>query len=665
MLCLIGSAFAQTPTYYYQGRTKVEVQVHINSLAVKTTAPLSRNLQSKIGAALSVSNASPRVEGDHIMVAPSSTDLHGLTQAAQKIKKQLPNAKVRAVFYRDDTPDGNVEILTEEVSFKVGHGQTIKALTAKYKLTSVQSISYAKDTYIGVADPASGDLLRSLNTANAMQESGNADWATPVILKKYTVRALPNDPYFSNQWHLLNNKSNGNGNDLNVVPAWTTNSGEGVIIAITDDSLETAHADLQPNVRLDLSYDFISGNSDPNSAYNHGTRCAGVAAAVTDNALGVAGVAGSAELAGLQLIGGASLTDNQIAQALSWKFSEIISSNQIHINSNSWGPEDNVVTNVVGPDPLTQAAMETGIATGRNGKGIIYVWAGGNGRQYNDNINRDGFANSPYVIAVGATDYTGEFAYYSESGAALMVNAPGGETLFDGIYTTGANSTYTNNFTGTSAAAPGVAGVVALMLDANPNLTYRDVMHILIQTAAKNDPLDPTWIINGAGKNFSHDYGFGRANAGGAVLAAQTWINKPPAVQLEEVSTTPLVAIPDANPIGVSIPLSVTTTGTLFTEHVELEVNIQHSNRGDLTINLTSPSGTTSKLLLPRSGDTTDNLINWPLRSVAHWGENPNGTWTVQVIDSAGSNTGTVNGLILRIRGYYEPGSSVNNWGLY
>ncbi|MFM9159887.1 MAG: S8 family serine peptidase, partial [Dolichospermum sp.] len=130
--------------------------------------------------------------------------------------------------------------------------------------------------------------------------------------------------------------------------------------------------------------------------------------------------------------------------------------------------------------------------------------AGGNGRGSLDNSNYDGYANSRYVIAVAAhrNNSNGVFSGYSEPGANLLVTAPSnGGTL--GVVTTdlmGADGyngltdqNYTNAFGGTSSATPLVSGVIALMLQANPNLTWRDVQHILVRSAEKNDPTNTDW----------------------------------------------------------------------------------------------------------------------------------------------------------------------------
>ena len=166
----------------------------------------------------------------------------------------------------------------------------------------------------------------------------------------------------------------------------------------------------------------------------------------------------------------------------------------VDIYSNSWGPYDDGTIDPIGP--LLSQSLENGITNGRDGKGVIYTWAGGNGRENSDNSNYDGYANSRFVLAIGAISSDGTYSYYSEPGANLLVTAPSDSTTnHPGITTTdiegrrGYNAggslnvngisnlddnNYTNDFGGTSSATPLASGIIALMLQANPALTWRD-----------------------------------------------------------------------------------------------------------------------------------------------------------------------------------------------
>jgi subtilisin-like proprotein convertase family protein len=308
----------------------------------------------------------------------------------------------------------------------------------------------------------------------------------------------------------------------------------------------------------------------------------------------------------------------------------------------------------MGPGPLVRAALEVGVTRGRDGLGNIYVWAAGNGLYYKDNVNYDGYANSPFTIAVGAVDNTGRQAWYSEPGAAMLVTAPSSGSLA-GITTTDlfGNPGYsagdcTTTFGGTSAAAPLVAGVVALMLEANPELAWRDVQHILAKTAVKNDPSDSDWATNEAGYQINHKYGFGRVDAGAAVEAALTWSPVAPALSLNSKPVNLNQTIPDNNTTGLTTTLTVSQSMTL--EHVEVVVDISHPYRGDLEIVLISPAGTQSVLAEPRR-DSGNNYDSWRFMTVHNWGESSQGTWTLEVKDKVALDVGQLHSWQLILHG--------------
>ena len=289
------------------------------------------------------------------------------------------------------------------------------------------------------------------------------------------VKKNTNDPQITDQWH-LNNTGQDQGTvgiDANVLPAWGAGyTGKDITICIVDDGVQHAHEDLSTNYRPTLSYDFNDSDTDPTGVDgdNHGTSCAGVAAATGNNAIGVAGVAYEADLSAVRLIA-SGFTASTAAMAVSYR------QDSNYIFSNSWGPKDNGLYHQI--SSIILDAIQEGSTNGRNGLGSIYTWAAGNGRNANDNTNYDPYVNSIYTIGVGAHGNTGVYSWYSEPGASMMISAPSsggalGITTTDRIGNEGYNnSNYTNNFGGTSSATPLVSGVVALMLEANPNLTWR------------------------------------------------------------------------------------------------------------------------------------------------------------------------------------------------
>ncbi|MBX7259916.1 MAG: S8 family serine peptidase, partial [Candidatus Hydrogenedentes bacterium] len=645
--------------YYYSGDTRVEMTLSLDELVVtppatKGIAPTS--IKSLIPTATTRS-LGPKGE-QHVKLAAPAPSRSALEQQADAL--EAAGYEVSPAVYGDTviTPtDNNREVLTNQFSLKLKGEATIDQITAAYGVSVVSQVDYSPNTYI-VQTTGKG-LLDSLNIANALYESGLVEFATPFIERKATKKLVPNDTLYPNQWHLKNTGQQGTaGNDVNIQSAWDQVTGAGINIAIVDDGLETAHEDLAANARTDIDIDIDYGDNDPTPDVvgdDHGTSCAGVAAAKGNNALGVCGAAFNASLVGVRLISLAT-TDAQDAQALGYLVAPPLATDRVSISSNSWGPADDGATLATMP-PLTAAAVLNGIQNGRGGLGTIYVWAAGNGRQSADNVNFDGYASSRYTIAVGASGANGVYSPYSEPGCSMLVNTPsnwsgGGITTTDRTGSAGYDVTnYTNSFGGTSSATPLAAGIIALMLEKNSNLTWRDVQHILVNTAFRNDPLNSGWSQNGAGLWYNPSYGFGRIDATAAVNAAGTWTNVAASAPSLTASKATAVAIPDNNTAGVTQTVSISGNTGFEVEHVEVTVNITHPYRGDLRVFLTSPSGMVSQLASERAGDSGDNFSNWKFTSVAHWGENPNGTWQLKVADVFTPDTGTLNSWSIQIYG--------------
>lgn len=450
-------------------------------------------------------------------------------------------------------------------------------------------------------------------------------------------RTLPTDPGVPQQWYISNAASPLF--DTNVEPAWKSGfTGTGVALAILESGFDTSHPDLAPNYSAALS-------QPPQGFSSHGTATAGLAAMAANNAIAGAGLAYSATLA--RLYNG---FDAETAGAF------LFNSDTIAIKNNSWGPFDNGTIATISAVEL--AALRDAFLTGRNGKGTVFVWAAGNGGFSSDRVDYDPYASSRYAISVGAIGNTDLRASYSEPGAALMLVSNSSNDFSasnnSGIYTTapGNPGTVTTSFGGTSASAPIASGIVALMLQARPDLTARDVAHVLIRSARKCDSTNPNWSLNGAGLWQNYDYGFGAIDAGAAVALAQTWPLRPAELDYPLPSTLVNQPIPDNDPVGITS--SVKVGAHMRIERVQVTLNAPHTLLGDLRIELTSPTGTKSLLADTRS-DFSSGYSNFTFTSARHWDELAKGTWSIHIADNSSGSTGTFQNWSLRFTGSAPP----------
>ena len=505
---------------------------------------------------------------------------------------------------------------------------------------------------------------------------GDASVVTQVA-KTCAAVTSPGDPLYSEQWHLKNTGSPTGtaGEDTNVESVWNNGiCGSGITIAVVDDGLEIGHEDLAANVVAGGSHNYVNETNDPTppagSTDSHGTSVAGVAAAVGFNDIGVRGAAHGAELVGYNVTEALN-SINEADAAVRGKAT-------VDISNNSWSNQvdDGVL---VATTATWSAAIDDGITNGRGGKGINYFWAGGNGKGANDNSNYDGMANYQGVNAVGALDDTGKSTSYSEEGANILISAHAGEfcdtntiTTVDLTGTDGANNagksedgtdddytndSYTQCFNGTSSATPLVAGVAALVLEANPNLTRRDLRLLLAKTARKNDGTDSDWKVNGAGLNINHKYGYGAVDAAAAVTAAPGWTllaaEKTPESYPGVITTA---AIPDGGPGGSAVTntLKVASSSITQLEFVDIIFASDHTFWGDLILELTSPSGT--KSILTRLNQTATGggdafTDGFRFGSVRYFDETPIGNWVLSVRDAGLGVDGNITSWSIKLYG--------------
>lgn len=359
----------------------------------------------------------------------------------------------------------------------------------------------------------------------------------PELIRKKGKKAI-----HSSQWHLkktLLGEIEIN-QHANVEAAHKIATGKGVIIAVIDDGVDTLHEEFNVPGKIVFPYDATRKQPDGNpklSGESHGTCCAGVAAA--SGKFQASGVAPDAKLMPIRNASGlGSITEGE---SIGYAFT-----NGADVISCSWGPEDGkwwvdkdpIHKQAYVLDPYTKEVIDNAVKNGRNGKGCIITFAAGNG---NENCDIDGYISYENVIAVAACNDRGTRSIYSDYGKCIWVCFPSNdygwvrrkpneshpEPSTSGIWTTDrsgrkggnkkVNGHYCTDFGGTSSACPGVAGVIALMLEVNPDLTFTEVKNILRTTADKIDKQNGQYDKKGHSKF----YGYGRVNAEKAVKKAK------------------------------------------------------------------------------------------------------------------------------------------------
>jgi subtilisin family serine protease len=339
------------------------------------------------------------------------------------------------------------------------------------------------------------------------------------------------------QWHL--GTTTIGGREVNahagVTGAWEVTRGEKVTIAVIDDGVDIDHTEFAGAGKIVAPRSISpprSNNPRPAEGANHGTACAGVACA--NGSAHASGVAPDSSLLPIRLQSGIGSQDE--ADAFVWAVdngADVISCSWGPVDGCWWDPEDPAHAQTVHLPDSTRLAIEYAITEGRDGKGCVVVWAAGNG---NETIDNDGYASNPKVIAVGACNDRATRSSYSDYGDAVWCCFPsshGEPSITPGIWTTDRHGTEgynsaghpslgdadgycTNSFGGTSSACPGVAGVAALVLAAEPELRWDEVKEIIRRSCDRIDEAQGEYDEYG----HSPRYGFGRVNAEAAVKLA-------------------------------------------------------------------------------------------------------------------------------------------------
>ncbi|KAK7916046.1 hypothetical protein WMY93_011807 [Mugilogobius chulae] len=445
-----------------------------------------------------------------------------------------------------------------------------RALARELEYDLVRQIGALDDHYLFKHRRHPRRMKRSaVHITKRLSEDDRVLWAEQQYEKRRSKRAsvrsgsvdkLFSDPMWNQQWYLQDTRTSPSlpKLDLHVIPVWQKGiTGKGVVITVLDDGLEWNHTDIYANYDPAASYDFNDNDPDPFPRYDatnenkHGTRCAGeIAMQANNNKCGV-GVAFNAK------VGDTNNDDGKTVE---------------------------------GPGRLAQKAFEYGILKGRGGKGSIFVWASGNGGRQGDNCDCDGYTDSIYTLSISSASQHGLSPWYAEKCSSTLATAySSGDYTDQRITSADLHNECTETHTGTSASAPLAAGIFALALEQNPDLTWRDLQHLVVWTS-EFDPLsgNPGWKRNGAGLMVNSRFGFGLLNA----KAWWTWLSlRAGDESRRRKSASELKA---AGEITIEIPTRACRgqeNAVLSLEHVQVEASIEYTRRGDLHITLTSPSG--------------------------------------------------------------------------
>ncbi len=439
------------------------------------------------------------------------------------------------------------------------------------------------------------------------------------------------DPLFPHQWQ-LHPSSPWNVKAYRVWPDYT---GKGVSVLVVDDGFQTDHPDLEANIISQIDLESMTPDARPVSdTENHGTSVAGLIAAPI-NGLGGVGVAPEASLALARLLFDGDEPDDEPPPGEATAFALAL---EHDVMSNSWGygPFGDSMLFPAFAEHYTN--LETAVRDGRKGLGTVIVFSAGNedGSYYSSNFKN--LQNNPFVIAVGNLAQDGAIDETSLPGANVLIAAPGDGTLTtDRLPPHGyePEDAYTF-FGGTSAAAPVVSGVVALMLEANPNLGYRDVQEILAYSARETPFMQADTNCAGnwnmGGLTFSDSFGFGVVDALAAVRLAETWHKQSTQQNLIEWRDV-AIDLTD-RPLGSTLEYTFKVSNPFILEHVQLAVDIQGVSLEHLRIDLVSPAGTRSTLVKDALLETDG--LEFIFSSVQFFGENSTGTWHLEI-----TNTGS------------------------
>ncbi len=622
--------------YYYFGEQKVYVQQSKKTLYLRV-------------AATKVAAIKQALDSKYQLGAQSFTSLQNEESIVVDLAKNNKSSYAAAIidFARSNAQsllarpalvanDGKEVVIDEGFYVKLKTGtryDQLVSLAAQKNCVIEKAYQYNNKTFLLKAGAANN--YDGLKMANIFFESALFEYAEPDFRLLEGLHSVPNDPLYNLQWSHLNtgaaNQGSGNaGADIDVDEAWDITMGSPTIrVAVLDEGVQRTHPDLINNIDP-LGFGLTAGNATTGNILantrSHGTSCAGIIAAEANNNIGVAGIAPMSKIIPVNITvntAGSFGTSAQIAQATDWAWNE----GGADVLSNSWGGGT--------ASSLIQDAIRRATTLGRAGKGAIVIFSSGN--------NNAGVASPACfteAIAVGAmsmcyqrksgSSCDGETFWGSNYGTGLDISAPGVRIATTKVTGTGTspNLDYTLNFNGTSSAAPTVAGVAALVLSVNSNLTQVQVREILERTTSKVGGYTYAPAIGQPNGSWTSELGHGMVNAKNAVLAAQN-----PVFCRVDIAATGSLQVCSAG----TVPLQVTNNATGNTYQWRRDGNIAGTG-----VSFTASQTGNYDVILTTSAGCKDTSYTIPVTVSA-----PQGTLTAD----AGRDTSVCNGIPLFLGG--------------
>ncbi len=533
------------------------------------------------------------------------------------------------------TITSDVIVIADDLVWAEGLGVAPAPLAGLSDVWSVElpTVTQAMETWQKLA--ARSDIRAAYLNAAAPRRARSISIMHPVLGQPAPAE---DDPLFEKQWTLRNEMYPVA--DARITGAWAQGlTGEGVVIGLMEGPFDAGHPDLADRFHAALS--LVHGWPEPPDA--HSTGVAGIAAASL-NGIGMVGAAPGARLASLP-----------VGTTLETISAMLHANDRIAIKLGTWGRADRGSLSRL--DPATEAALAKAAET------TTIIWAAGNGGPA-DRMDYDALAASPFVLPVTAVGDLNLRSSFGERGAAHLISGYSSGNARSVVAPLPGRE-WTTRFGGTSAAAPLVAGAIALALEARPGLTPREIEHLLVSTARPIDTRSGVWTTNAAGVQHSDLHGFGAIDAAALVEEARAFEPLPPAEHWSSGEQGVDAALPP--PVGSDhahdhhdhahcdhpptwVEHEIQGPAGLLIEHVMLTLDITTEHVGSLHIELVSPGGTTAVFSTPRA-DQQDNLSSRPFLSRKHWGESAEGLWRVRIADAQPGTRAHWHSVELRFRG--------------